>query len=77
MTDPSRTEVAGTRAGNTILFTCPACQAANTIIYEMPKEFYKESRNANCTSCRKQCTVLTLGGYHGKPRVYTAAPVSR
>lgn len=71
-----RPEVAGTRAGNAIRFTCPACQAANTIVYNMPKDFFKEKRDVNCTSCRKQCTVLTLGGYQRKPRVY-AAPISR
>jgi len=76
MTDLSRPEVVGTRAGNAIRFTCPVCQAANSIVYNMPKDFFKETRNVSCTSCRKQCTVSTPGGYHRKPRVYTA-PISR
>ena len=71
-----RKEVTGTRAGNAILFTCPACQAANSVVYEMPKDFFKETRDLNCRSCRKRFTVLTPGGYHWKPRVY-APPIQR
>ncbi len=77
MKDLIRKEVTGTRAGNAIRFTCPDCQKVNAIMYNMPKEFFQDSRDANCTSCRKQFTVLTPdGSHHWKPRVY-AAPLVR
>ena len=51
--------VNGTRSGYTIRFTCPNCAKENTIVYNMPKAFYKESRDAVCGKCRKHYTVLT------------------
>jgi hypothetical protein len=71
-----RPEVAGTRAENAIRFTCPDCHAANTVVYDMPRDFFRETRDLSCKSCRKRFTVLTPGGFHGKPRVY-APPVQR
>lgn len=41
-----RAEVAGTRAGNAIRFTCPACNAANSVVYHMLKDFFKETRTS-------------------------------
>ncbi|OPY36416.1 MAG: hypothetical protein A4E35_01955 [Methanoregula sp. PtaU1.Bin051] len=63
-------EVTGTRAGNAILFTCPDCQKDNSIVYNMPKEFFRDTRKASCSSCRKRFTILTPDGSPVKQRVY-------
>jgi len=77
MKDPVRKEIIGTRAGNAIRFTCPECRKANAITYNMPKEFFQESRSASCSSCKKRFTVLTPeGSRQWKPRRY-AAPIVR
>lgn len=77
MTDSTRTEVPGTRAGNAIRFTCPDCRKETSITFRMPKEFFMEKRDASCSSCRRRFTVLTLEGSRPwKPRVY-AAPIVR
>ena len=53
--------VIGTRSGYVIRFTCPDCNKENTIVFNMPKAFYKESRDGTCSKCRKRFTVLTPG----------------
>jgi len=51
--------VIGTRSGYVIRFTCPSCSKENSIVYNMPKAYYKESREGVCSQCRKHYTVLT------------------
>jgi transcription elongation factor Elf1 len=51
--------VVGTRSGYAIHFTCPSCEKENSIMYNMPKAYYKESRDATCAKCKKQYTILT------------------
>ncbi|MDD1710738.1 MAG: hypothetical protein LUQ37_07535 [Methanoregulaceae archaeon] len=53
----------GTRSGYVIRFTCPTCYKENSIICNMPKSYYKESRDGTCAQCRKHCEVLTPGQY--------------
>ncbi len=59
MIKPVKLTVIGRRSNNVIRFTCPYCEKENSITYETPKEFYRESRDKNCTGCRKPCTILT------------------
>jgi hypothetical protein len=53
--------VIGTRSGYSIRFTCPNCLEENSIMYNMPKPYYKESRDGTCRKCKKHYTVLTPG----------------
>lgn len=53
--------VYGTRAGYEIRFTCPNCLKENSIVFNMPKAYYKESRDATCSQCKNHYTVLTPG----------------
>jgi transcription elongation factor Elf1 len=55
--------VIGTRSGYVIRFTCPDCHKENAIICNMPKVFYKDSRDATCARCKKRYAVLTPGQY--------------
>ncbi len=57
----ARETVIGTRSGQVITFTCPACSKENTIVFSMPKAFYKESRDGRCSRCKKIVTVMTPG----------------
>lgn len=59
MKKQSKPTVLGTRSGYAIRFTCPFCAKENTIVFNMPKAFYKESRDGTCAQCRKHLTVLT------------------
>ena len=52
-------EVAGTRSGYVIRFTCPLCNAENSIVNKTPRDHYKPTRDAACTRCRKRCAVTT------------------
>ena len=52
-------EIAGTRSGYVILFTCPLCNAENSIVNKTPRDHYKLTRDAACSRCRKRCTVTT------------------
>lgn len=52
-------EIQGTRAGQGIRFTCPACTTENIIISKMPKDHFRESHDATCKHCRLRSTVLT------------------
>jgi|GEM_PF-5353063 len=52
-------EIAGTRTGYVIRFTCPACMNENIIISKIPRDHFKERRDASCRYCRKRSTVLT------------------
>ena len=45
--------------GYVIRFTCPDCHNENSIIFNMPKSFYKDSRDGTCAKCRKHFMVLT------------------
>jgi len=54
-----KTTVSGTRSGYSIRFTCPSCQNENSMVFNMPKAFYKDSHDGTCTRCRKRFTVLT------------------
>jgi transcription elongation factor Elf1 len=54
-------EVYGKRSGYVIRFTCPDCSKENSIVYNMPNGFYKESREATCSRCKTHCTVVTPG----------------
>jgi hypothetical protein len=53
--------VFGTRSGYIIRFTCPNCLKENSIMYNMPKAYYKESRDGTCRQCKNHYTVLTPG----------------
>ncbi len=53
--------VVGTRSGYIIRFTCPDCSKENSIVCNMPKAYYKESRDGTCGQCKKHYTVLTPG----------------
>lgn len=50
--------IIGSRSGYAIRFTCPSCQNENKILYNMPKPYYKETREANCKRCRTRYTIL-------------------
>jgi len=56
-----KTTVNGSRSGYSIRFTCPSCQNENSMVFNMPKAFYKESHDGTCARCRKRFTVLTPG----------------
>lgn len=53
--------VVGTRSGYVIRFTCPSCFKENSIVFNMPKAYFKESREGTCAKCKKHFTVLTPG----------------
>jgi transcription elongation factor Elf1 len=55
--------VDGTRSGYFIRFTCPSCLKENSINCNMPKAYYKVSRDGTCAQCKKHYTVLTPGQY--------------
>ena len=50
--------IIGSRSGYAIRFTCPSCHNENKILYNMPKPYYKETREANCKRCRTRYTIL-------------------
>jgi transcription elongation factor Elf1 len=52
-------EIPGTRSGYVIRFTCPQCNAENSIVNKTPRDFYKAAHEAACARCRKRCRVLT------------------
>ena len=52
-------EIAGTRSGYVIRFTCPLCNAENSIVNKTPRDHYKLTRDAACSRCRKRSTVTT------------------
>ena len=52
-------EIAGTRSGYVIRFTCPVCNAENSIINKTPRDHYKLTRDAACTRCKKRYVVIT------------------
>ncbi len=56
-----RPEVRGTRSGYVIRYTCPACATENIIVCKMPRDYYRETHEANCRHCRNRLTVLTPG----------------
>ncbi len=56
-----RPTIIGTRSGYSIRFICPDCQNENSIVFNMPKAFYRESHEGTCGRCRKRFTVLTPG----------------
>lgn len=58
-----KSTIFGMRSGNTIQYTCPNCLKENTITFNMPQAFYKESRNATCSKCRSPYIILTPGRY--------------
>ena len=47
-------EIAGTRSGYVIRFTCPLCNAENSIVNKTPRDHYKLTRDAACSRCRKR-----------------------
>ncbi|MCU0631009.1 MAG: hypothetical protein MUF37_07650 [Methanoregulaceae archaeon] len=49
--------IIGSRSGYAIRFTCPSCKNENSILYNMPKPYYKETREANCKRCRTRYTI--------------------
>ncbi len=61
MKNSVKPSVIGTRSGYVIRFTCPNCHNENSIIYNMPKSYYKDSRDGTCAKCRKHFMVLTPG----------------
>ena len=62
MIQPSeKPKVMGTRSGYVIRFTCPSCQKENSIVYNMPKAFFKSTREGTCSGCKKHVTVMTPG----------------
>jgi len=52
-------EIAGTRSGYVIRFTCPVCHAENSIVNKTPRDHYKVARDATCHHCKKRCVVIT------------------
>lgn len=52
-------EITGTRSGYVIRFTCPLCNTENTIVNKIPRDHYKETRDASCSHCRKHSIVIT------------------
>jgi transcription elongation factor Elf1 len=52
-------EIAGTRSGYVIRFTCPLCNAENSIVNKTPRDHYKMTRDAACSRCRKRIVVTT------------------
>ncbi|RPI38950.1 MAG: hypothetical protein EHM53_07395 [Methanoregulaceae archaeon] len=56
---PAKPEISGTRSGYVIRFTCPLCNAENSIVNKTPRDHYKVARDAACTRCRKRCVVKT------------------
>ena len=52
-------EIAGTRSGYVIRFTCPLCNAENSIINKTPRDYYKLTRDAACHHCKKRSVVMT------------------
>jgi transcription elongation factor Elf1 len=52
-------EIAGTRSGYVIRFTCPLCNAENSIVNKTPRDHYKPTRDAACSRCRKRIVVTT------------------
>lgn len=54
-------QVIGTRSGYAIRFTCPACNHENSLMFNMPKAFYRESHEGTCVKCRKRYTIVTPG----------------
>jgi len=60
MKKPSiKPEIAGTRSGYVIRYTCPVCNAENSIVNKTPRDHYNVSRDAACPHCKKQCAVIT------------------
>jgi hypothetical protein len=55
--------VVGTRSGYVIRFTCHDCNTETSMVFNNPKDFYKESRDGKCSRCHKRFTVLTPGQY--------------
>jgi hypothetical protein len=55
----AKPEIAGTRSGYVIRFTCPLCNAENSIVNKTPRDHYKLTRDAACSRCRKRSTVTT------------------
>jgi transcription elongation factor Elf1 len=52
-------EISGTRSGYVIRFTCPFCNAENSIVNKTPRDHYKLNRDAACTRCRNRSVVKT------------------
>lgn len=52
-------EIAGTRSGYVIRFTCPLCNTENSIVNKTPRDHYKPTRDAACSRCRKRIAVTT------------------
>jgi transcription elongation factor Elf1 len=52
-------EITGTRSGYVIRFTCPVCNAENSIVNKTPRDHYKAARDAACHTCKKRCVVTT------------------
>jgi hypothetical protein len=63
MKDSVKQTVMGTRSGYVIRFTCHACNTENSMVFNNPKDFYKESRDGKCSRCQKRFTVLTPRQY--------------
>lgn len=61
MKNSVKPSVIGTRSGYVIRFTCPNCQNENSIVCNMPKAYFKGSRDGTCAKCRKHFEVLTPG----------------
>ncbi|HUH78512.1 MAG TPA: hypothetical protein VLY83_01305 [Methanoregula sp.] len=51
----------GSGSNNVIRFTCPDCNTQNTITCRMPKDFFRETRDASCRQCRARYTIVSPG----------------
>lgn len=69
-----KTGIEGTRAGNSIRFTCPACARENVIITRTPKDHFKEVHISACKRCRVRSTVLTPSSINNRPTFTVTYP---
>jgi transcription elongation factor Elf1 len=65
MIKSSKPVIIGNGSNNVIRFTCPDCKKQNEITCRMPKDFFRETRDASCRQCKTRFTVVS--GSHYKP----------
>ena len=65
----------GNGSNNVIRFTCPECMTQNAITCRMPKDFFRETRDASCKQCKTRYTILSPGSnYRAVPLPAGSAP---
>ena len=58
---PVRPVIMGRGSNNVIRYTCPDCHTENAITCRMPKDFFRETRDASCRQCKTRYTVVSPG----------------